>query len=624
LRSFLFTTVLAALAVLLGALAIWQAQDGNLKRLLGTPPVTIGNRIYPNFPRDQVATIKLASNGIEAVFSKTEKGWMCSIPWNDRMDHRAAVAMLDFISTTTATDLSSRDGIDAKSAGLQAGNTEIRCRSASGESLAFFRLGRRTPWLHLPDEKHAELVPTIYLLPLEKGRKTHVYAATGDLLPLFKNGFRYLREHRPFYLNPLALQRIKLSTAEGELTLERAQPNQAWRITKPLDLATNPASVKALLEGLYKLQATKLFERSELTLPAESEANGKHEIGITHFGSESESWLQWYSAKNADAAELLATVSDRPETIFSLPTQAEHGLVSLSELPLSVNELRDLSLTNLNIASIRGIAIDTATTPTVLISREPPQPWMATINGKEQIANESRLFDLFKACTETKALAFETDAAPEDLSPWGLHRPILSLIFLAQDNKSLGIQFGLNHSGQLFAKRNDSSTILRIENRFLEKIAVNAHEWRHARLWSFSKVDLTRITRTEGNAPSLELAYNDLAETWKATREGKDITADLDPILASYVLTSLENLQVASWLSPTDADATKALASPALSFTITENTVDDLGDVNGSKSVTLTLAHGRNIVFGKISSDPSPFTLTPENYLKLAIPLLDP
>lgn len=622
-RSFLFTTVLAALAALLGALTVWQAQDGNFKRFFGIPPVVIGNRIYPNFPRDQVATIKLASNGIEAIFSKTENGWKCNTPWTDRMDHRAAVAILDFISTTTATDLSSRDGIDAKSAGLQTGNTEIRCRSASGESLAFFRLGRRTPWQHLPDEKNAEPVPTIYLLPLEKGRKTHVYAATGDLLPLFKNGFRYLREHRPFYLNPLALQRIKLSTAEGELTLERAQPNQAWRITKPLDLATNPESVKALLEGLYKLQATKLYERSEFTLPAQSEINGKHEIRITHFGSEAESRLQWYPAANSHAAELLATVSDRPETIFSLPTQADLGLVSLTELPLSVNELRDLSLTNLNIASIRGIAIDTATTPTILISREPPQPWMATINGKEQIANESRLFDLFKACTETKALAFETDAAPEDLSPWGLHRPILSLIFLAQDNKSLGIQFGLNHSGQLFAKRNESSTILRIDNRFLEKIAVNAHEWRHARLWSFSKVDLTRITRTEAGSPSLELAYNDLAETWKATREGKDLTADLDPILASYVLTSLENLQVVSWLSPMDEDAIKALSSPALSFTITENTVDDFGDNNGSKSVTLTLAHGRNIVFGKISSDPAPFTLTPENYLKLAVPLLD-
>jgi len=121
----------------------------------------------------------------------------------------------------------------------------------------------------------------------------------------------------------------------------------------------------------------------------------------------------------------------------------------------------------------------------------------------------------------------------------------------------------------------------------------------------------------------LELAYNDLAETWKASREGKDITADLDPILASYVLTSLENLQVASWLSPTDEDAIKALSNPALSFTITENTVDDLGDVNGRKSVTLSLAHDRNIVFGKISSDPAPFALTPENYLKLAVPLLD-
>jgi hypothetical protein len=274
---------------------------------------------------------------------------------------------------------------------------------------------------------------------------------------------------------------------------------------------------------------------------------------------------------------------------------------------------------------VRGISIETATTPTILISREPPAPWTATINGITQEANEQRLFDLLKAVTETRALDFETDAAPEDLSPWGLHRPILTLRFLAANNQALAISFGLDKRGNLFAKRHDSPSIMRLENRFLEKIAVNPNDWRHARLWSLSKVDLTNLTCTETGSPPLELTYNDLAEQWKANRSGEDVTSSLDPARATFVLRALAALQVSRWLSPTDEDAIAAIADPTLTFELTENTVDDFGDKDGTKSRTLTLAPDpkTNTVFGKISTDPSPFTLAPESYLKIAIPLLD-
>ncbi len=242
-----------------------------------------------------------------------------------------------------------------------------------------------------------------------------------------------------------------------------------------------------------------------------------------------------------------------------------------------------------------------------------------------QPANEQRLFDLLKAVTETRALDFETDAAPEDLSPWGLHRPILTLRFLAANNQALTISLGLDNRGNLFAKRSDSPSIMRLENRFLEKIAVIPNDWRHALLWSLSKVDLTNLTRTETGSPPLELSYNDLTEQWKASRSGEDVTSNLDPTRATFVLRALASLEVSRWLSPTDEEALAALANPTLTFQVTENTVDDFGDKVGTKSQTLTLAPDpkTNTVFGKISTDSSPFTLAPESYLKLAIPLLD-
>jgi hypothetical protein len=625
LRSLVFTVFLLAVTAMLGALAAWQMREGSLDRLLGAPPVGLGERIYPDFEPENVARISLRSGDTEAVFVKTPSGWVATTPWEDRMDYRATLAILTLANTTLAVDRVERDKLDPADAGLTVGFTEIACEDASGEKLAHFRLGRRASWLHLTEGENPQSIPTTYLLPLERGRKSHVYAATGDLSPLFKDGFRRLRDHRPFQFNPLALGKIRIRTTEGELTLGRADASAPWRIIKPLDLATDPTAVKSLLEGLFELQATKIAERSEVTLPSVNTSSDSSQIALTHFGAEEEAVLDIFPAETPEARETLAIVSDRPNTVFTLPLKAEAEIVSIADLPLTVNDLRDPTLTNLNIASIRGIAIETATTPTILISREPPGPWTATIAGKAQAANEQRLFDLLLAVTGTRALSFETDAASDDLSPWGLDRPILTLIFLAENNQTLSISFGLDKRGGLFAKRKTSPTVMRIDKSFLEKIAVNAHDWRHARLWSFYKVDLTKLTLTKQGSPPLELSYDDRDESWKAAREGKDVTADLDPLRANFILTTLENLSVARWLAPNDEAAAKALANPALSFAATENTVDDLGEISGSRTRTLTFATdpATKLIYGKLSTDPSPFTLDPEPFLKLSIPPLD-
>jgi hypothetical protein len=625
LRSLTYTTLLIVITAALGVLAVWQMREGNLNLLIGTPPVEIGQRIYPDFQPEAVTEITVKSGETEAVFMKTPQGWLATAPWEDRMDPRAAIAIITFANTATAEGLVSRDEIDPTLAGLSGGGTEIIYGNSSGESLVRFRLGRRTPWFALPEAENPQPVPTTYLLPLERGRKSHVYAATGDVLPLFKDGFRFLRDHRPFYFNPIALEKIRIRTSQGELTLGRAMPAAAWRITKPLDLATDPAAVKTLLEGLVELQATNVADRSEVTLPANAASSENSQIALTSFGAAGETVLDILPPETPEARETQATVSDRPDTILTLPLKSEPDLISIPDLPLTVNDLRDPTLTNLNIASIRGIAIETATTPTVLISRQPPAPWTATVGGNEQPANEQRLYELLKAATETRALSFETDAAPEDLSPWGLDRPILTLTFLAENNQALAISFGLDNRGNLYAKRKGSPTVMRIDNAFLEKVAVNAHDWRHARLWSLSVVDLKEIIRTETGSPPLELKYEWDSEKWDAIRSEENITADLDPARANFLLKTLENLEVSRWLSPSDESATEALKVPSITFGITQGTVDDLGDKGADKHETLTLAPdpATKLIFGKISSDPSPFTLTAENFLKLNIPLLE-
>lgn len=208
----------------LGVIALWQFRDGNLHRVLGMPPTPLGERIFPKFNPNDAAMIYLKSGNVKATFVKTAFGWKSTKPWEDRMDARAAIAIIGFTSGTIAEDLVPRDKIDPELAGFGSKSYEVHIQNAKGENLAHYRLGRRTPWEYLPQTEGAKPAPTIYLLPLEQGRKSHAYAATGDILPLFKDSFKYLRDHRPFYFNPLNLQKMRIMTSEGELTLGKENP----------------------------------------------------------------------------------------------------------------------------------------------------------------------------------------------------------------------------------------------------------------------------------------------------------------------------------------------------------------------------------------------------------------
>ncbi len=624
-RSILITLTVAISALVLGAVALWQHRDGNLHGILGQPPTAIGDKIFPDFDPNEATSISLVSGGVEAGFIKTSDGWKSTKPWDDRMDIRAAMAIIGFTSSTTAEDLVERDKLDPDLSGMGSTSHNVHIKNAKGNTIAYYRMGRKTPWEYLSTTEDAKPAPTIYLLPLERGRKSHVYAATGDILPLFKDNFKYLRDHRPFYFNPLNLQKIYIKTSEGELTLGREKLNSPWRIIKPLDLPTDPSTMKNLLERLVELQAMKLSDRSEVTISKERKNSNKIEISIVNYGSDKPTTLEILPAESASARTALAIVSDRPDTVFDLPLKSEPDLISISDLPLTVNELREATLTNLNIPSIRGIAIESVASPTILVSREPPAPWIVTVNNRELVANEQRLFELLKAVTETRALEFVTDSAPEDLSPWGLDRPILKLIFLAENHQSLTLLFGLDASGNLYAMRKGNTSIMSLDIEFLEKIAVRQHEWRHARLGSFNRVDLISLKRQDIQAESLELSYDVLGDTWKAKRGDNDVSANLDPLKANFLMGVIENLEVTEWLSEDDEEAIKALENPFLKFEIQQRLVDDFGDKIGevSEMISIGVSKTSGKIFGKKSSENLYFSLSDETVLKLSIPLLD-
>ncbi len=692
-RSLLATFLLLLAAAAFCALAAWQWSQGNFDSVFGAPPTPVGERLYGKFQASDVKHIRINSNGITATFELRGNGWHATSPWADRMDPRAAADIINFTLAMRVEDYAPDEKIKPETSGLGDSATNVRLEDASRTPLAYYKIGRNTPWKELA-ENMEQPNPTVYIQPRDKNRKRHVYACTGDLNPWFKDGLKNLRDHHPLFFNPLVLGKIRIRSQEGELTLERktessipaanllqeistrfviadrdrnariteeewfsmiTDPNNLgierqkftaadgnrdkqlsseefigmfagpWRIVKPLELSTSPNAIKTLLEGLVGLKALRLGESSAETLPGKDSTLKSNQIAISTFGSEAETLLEIRPPDSPDAPVVKATVSDRPGVLFELPSKPETGRITLANLPLSINDLRDPILSHLDIAVIRGISIKPSTGEEIVVSREGSGPWLAEVSGRKSEANEENLFELLKAVTTSRVIRFPSDAAT-DFTPWGLNRPALTLRFLAMDNQTLEIRFGMDGKGAWFANRLGTPTVMEVSPDLIQRIAVRPYEWRLSRVWSVDKENLLAIRHQRGEEPATVLNYKD-DETWTAVREGKDIIGNLDPARARYMLDQIEGLKASQWLAPDDADALAALKKPLLTLTVTEFAMDGEGERSGVKDRTIRFAQatGGNAayVYGSLDGDPNPFLLDLDLYQKIAIDLFE-
>lgn len=638
-RSPLFTILLAIVAALMCALAAWSLQRGNLDEIFGAPRSMPGDLLYPEFNPQAVAQIRVSSDAGAAILILREDGWKIEMPWDDRADARAATSILQFTQSLRVEDAGEVDDTDRQATGMREGSVRVRMLDAEGRRLVDYQLGKRTPWMasvqiDSQSGTKTQTVPTVFIETRDRGRRNHVYICAGDISPLFRDGLRFLRDHRPFYFNPSGVQSIGIATDDGALSLGRESPAHPWRITKPLELGTDITTMKSLLAGLFDLTAIKLEDGASLATT--DTANGrKIRISLANFAlngrAHSETTLEVSLPESTEERIAHATVSDRPGITFLIPTKPDADMVSLADLPLTVNSLRDPTLTNLNIASLATIALRPATGPEIHISRDPGRPWIANITASANInperfpANEHRLFELLNAVTQSRVVSFESDAAV-DLSSWGLDRPVLSLAFLSRDHQLLEIDFGLDGRGGTFANRRGTSTVTRLEDDFLKAIAVRAFEWRQARVWSVSKVDLRKIIRLRTGKPPELLEYTWEDEQWKAIRGETDATPELVQTRASFLLDRLEGIECDRWLPTDDATALAALSQPFLRLAVFEHEVDDFGDRTGEiqRNIGFAIAPEHpGFFYGILLGDPHPFLIAEETVQALAIPLFD-
>lgn len=628
-RSFLATLALAFLTVIMVGLAAMHWIGGDLHRFFGVPPSKEGDLLYPNLPIQEAKRITLSGGGAKVSLIRKNGVWVGEEPWTDRADPRWVQALLQFTATTRVADVIPAEKIDDDKAGFNSGMYSIRIEDGERRPLAKYYLGRKTAF-HWRDPETKELVSTLFIRPHDRSRKSHAYACTatiGEVHVLLRDGFRFFRDHRPLYFHPQNLAEIKITTPSGELSLSRETPESGWWIKKPMELRTDVGAMKKLLEGLYELTATKVTDASDVTLPTNGDAKGTTKITLKNFGDPQEISLTVYPPSDAAARTALATVTGR-SSVFELPLKAEEGMVALSQLPGTVNDLRDKSLTNLNISALRNILIEPAGRTNILIRREPQPPSFVEIDGRTETVNERQLFELLKAVTTTKVSGYVTDAAT-DFTPYGLNLPLLRIHFLTADNQSLELRFGRGPDGTLYANRKGSPTVAKVDESLLTEIGIMPYQWKSPKLWNLDISNVMAVMRELPGHPKEELKCDlRFDDSWEAIRNGENATDWLNTNRATFLLNAIEKLEVVRWLGTAEASAATALAQPAISIKLAIKEVDEDDNFKGVSARELYLSpvskNANNTFFyGRTNTDPNFFILDKKTVEELILPVFE-
>lgn len=608
---------------------------GNLHSLFGVPPTPIGERLYTGFTANDITEITLSSNDAKASFSRATGVWMMTSPVQDRMDPRWAKVLIDFTLATRAADVIPNEKIDTTQAGLTDGMINVRLGDKDGVARARYIIGRRTAWMSTdPDTK--ETVHTVFLQPRDRSRKSHIYACTGDIRAIFKDGFRYFRDHQPFLFAPSQLEKIHIKSPAAEFVLEGQGSSKPWRITKPQKLATETSEVKKLIEnGLFSLRALRVLDRNKVTLPIT--ADGMYmEISLLCTGQSEPTILKVFPPADDKATTVLATVSDRPATVFELPLRPYPDLISLSELPLkNYNELRSQNLTNFDHRKLQAIHFTPADGSEILISRPPRAEWQLHVDDQTTTSlNEVTLYQFLKTMTEAKVAGFLTDSAflsdeEKDLETYGLKAPQLTLQFLFQNDSVMTLKIGKTKDGILTAHWNHPDTlhtIVKLPEDFLAKLPLRLRQWKDTRLLAIPAVDFVNLERTLVKQPVVKLNYNYRDEKWQASLDNNDATPKLNPARANKLLETLGDLRVNRWLNPDDTAALEALQQPLLQLRLVSRKLNEFGEQSGITLRTLDITPvtkdgPSSFFYGRLTGEDDLFLLDRSTALMLATDL---
>lgn len=546
-----------------------------------------------------------------------EKGlWRVGKPVNDIADPERITELLQSLYTAEWLEHLDADEMSSEieqMAGLKKPFARVRLTSA-GTTVAECWLGNASAidgayYLALPGKKEGEKVS---------------YVVRTQMPVLLKKPLENWRDERLLRVPAESVSRIGITSAKGQIEVQRDKPKSPWDLVKPLQTRGHNERINELLATLLGLKITAVS--SSDVAPAESLEALKFTLKTPAFDTPVELTLDMPA--DVTSGKAVARCSHRASSFTITSDQ-------LTTLTLQLNDLRDDKLARVDVSKVDALAVRSAAAGDVALRKEGDN-WVLQRHGVWEPANGDRVAKVFEALNEHRVKEFVSDSAA-NLQPFGLDKPFLTVAWNEAGEKPEGAQnalpagpgkgfvasplvgtdtaltFGQDPQGNVFAKYENDLFVYRVGASVLYALPRDNVRWKALNPLRFTQFALRRISLSVGTNPPVVLDYDPISAVWKGNRAGEDITPLIDRVKADRLAGKLGALVVDDWAQDR-TDGIKALQTPAITIQII--LMSDLGNPKSpDKTLTLNLSPtvantDTALYFGRLNDEPDVFLIT--------------
>ena len=515
---FLSTFLIILLTCGIGAV-VFILQSEEHRHLLIPEKITYTGKKAFDFDPDLVRKVIVTNpDGLTGEFIFENHQWTTTQPWQDRADNLAP--LISFALNTEVNKAILVEDAAPASFGFGEHSHHIQFFDAEGNKLVDFDLGLPSAW-HVNIQDSEKQFPCLYVRNRLAEEDAPTLLCTDPqfkTLELFKNN---LVRFRNYWLTSRfqvpKLTQISIAQKGSTITLEkntsRTTPKDAlWEIKKPLEERADPLAVQQLFQTLTYMIADDLQSSAGVTLPDQDE--NKIEVTLNYSSDEQPVILTIYPSTSKNNITL-ATVSDRPNVIFQIPTQPKQEKeITYQNLPANVNDIRARNLLTLEPQNINLITIRKKAKAPIRLAKK--LHWNLVTHTNEAVpANTQALTDFIAAMSSNSIVSFVSDA-PSDLSMYGLDQPQQSVYMVDLYNNPQVIHFGKaeNYTSQgqqvtgFYAKCGSSDSVWLVESHVLTSIKTEEWAWKPLGITNLSIPSIRNISRKRHNAPAQYIDFD--------------------------------------------------------------------------------------------------------------------